>query len=321
MRRGNDRCYGKGLCVIIRNFTADDVLRGYTADKAMISSFFEGTLNYEVLYGQNSIVELENLSHAELDRSLNKIHDILASGSYDRFFLFILSHGNAKGILTNEPGSKVNMEMGREYTVDQVVAKFNHVNLPNMRGYPKCIFVQACRGRDIPQVAADEEVNSIQETAQQRQARTPTVAQRDLQETELTRMANGGDILVCYPSEAGHFSFLTAQGSFLILEVIQAIKKYHREEHLMDILVEATFAVGQTIYNKEFRSGPNQEVETHEVSQMPHIVSTMTKKFYLYINQTDRCEKREHFKNFSTTLFSTGYMSNRYTVHVNNCRL
>ena len=257
------------------------MLRGYTADQISIANFFENSLNYEVLAGQRDDIKLEDLAYNDFDQTLNDVKGILSSGSYDRFFLFILSHGDDKGILTNEPGSKKKIAEDKAYSVDKVIAKFNHINLPNMRGFPKCIFVQACRGTGNPEAAAD---SSREDSTQETQSPDPSQQEGPFQETSLPKMANGGDVLVCYPSEAGHYSYLTPAGSFLIQEVISAIKKYYSTEHLLDILAEVTYEVGLTIRpKKSMETG-----RTEEVSQMPHIVTTLTKKFYLYIEQNER---------------------------------
>ena len=63
-------------------------------------------------------------------------------------------------------------------------------------------------------------------------------------------------------------------------EVIAAIKRYYRKEHLLDMLTEASRHVSQTIRPYEVKVG-----DQRDVCQMPHIVSTLTKKFFLYLEQ------------------------------------
>ena len=210
-----------------------------------------------------------NLSRNEMDATLAKGQAQLKNGSYDRFFLFILSHGNEKGIMVHVQGKETEVDEGNEFPVSKIIEKFNSAKLPKMRGYPKCIFLQACRGEGFTSFAGKSDADDT----------FTTQATPDFPTTSIL-MANGSDMLLCYPSEAGYYSFLSGSGSFLVQEVITAIKRYYRTEHLLDMLTEASRHVSKTK-----RKFIDKKGEQRDACQMPHIVTTLTRKFFLYLEQ------------------------------------
>ena len=257
---------GKGLCVVIRNFTQD--LKGYEDDAISIRNFFEGCLNYTVLEGVSCPgFNLVNVNLKQFEDALDGVVKELKKCIYDRFFLFILSHGDHKGIKMSLDGDGIKEELGTRFKVDDIIKKFTHFHLNEMKDYPKCIFIQACRGEGKTVHSADPVSGAVQET--------------EFVPTPLPPMANGRDILVCYPAEAGHYAYVSARGSWFIQETIETMRKFYRSEHLLDILVEAAGPISSKI-SKEHRKSKDDSVLLQEsVCQMPHYISTFTKKFYM----------------------------------------
>jgi len=56
----------------------------------------------------------------------------------DAFVLILLSHGT-HGYVYAKDGTKLSIE-------DDIVAKFDGTNCPNLRGKPKLFIIQACQG-------------------------------------------------------------------------------------------------------------------------------------------------------------------------------
>lgn len=82
----------------------------------------------------------------------------------DRFFLFVLSHGSEKGVtMCESDGVKLEFLDGRPQSidVDEITSFFDHSNIPSLKGYPKCIFIQSCRGSKLTQVAANAEASDV----------------------------------------------------------------------------------------------------------------------------------------------------------------
>ena len=104
--------------------------------------------------------------------------------------------------------------------------------MPEMKDFPKCFFLQACRGKGktMPASAPAPSNNPA--------IQVPQFYSPHLDNTPL--LANGRDILICYPTQYGMFSFCDENwGSWFVQEIVSALNKYYKTEHLLDILVEA----------------------------------------------------------------------------------
>ena len=286
VRPGNqDSATGKGLCVVIRNYSRD--LVGYSNDAILIRTFFTNYLRYEVMEGSCNDYHLVNLNYVQFEFSLNQIVKKLESGDYDRFFLFVLSHGDDKGIKMNANGvGDYKDEEEQKYPVDRIVSKFDHFNLPNMKCFPKCFFIQACRGTKPAKSAADPS--------------GPPQPPKPMPHPEcITTRAVGADLLVCFPSQMGYLSWVPNSGSWFVQETIAVLRKYYETEHLMHMMVEVADKIscrtglGEVKAEVEAAEGGNlaegvQEESmgscaTESVYQMPHYVCTLTRKLYLQL--------------------------------------
>ena len=185
---------GRGIVFIIANFT--DELEGYKTDIISIRGFFRRMLGYDVLTKVGDF-SLMDITKDELHRGLRKIQSYVDSdGNYDRFYLFVLSHGDEDGIL----GSDL-----KSIPVEQIVRSFQHDQMISMKHYPKLIFIQACCGTNYVQTSG-----GATSKPKVRQF-TPTEA----------------DVMLCSSVTESNFSFVFHNsGSLFISEVLKAFKKY-----------------------------------------------------------------------------------------------
>jgi len=138
----------------------------------------------------------------------------------DSFFFIILSHGNQNGILGVDENHVSLAALTDFFTSDKC---------KSLRGKPKVFIVQACRGdkEDPGAVVSDA---------------TPGRAVN----TALQAVPVESDFLVCYASPIGYSSYRdTENGSWYIQELVRIFKKYHTEEHLMDLMLRVNFAVSK----------------------------------------------------------------------------
>ena len=134
VKPNNNLRTGKGLCAIMRNFTSE--LRGYEADSQSIKNFFGTALGYDIIADDHEFVDL---SAAEFCDKLRMLQGLLVN-QYDRFVLFILSHGDEKGIKMCSPYDRKSEERNANgepvrVSVDEIVDHFTHDKVGNYQDY------------------------------------------------------------------------------------------------------------------------------------------------------------------------------------------
>lgn len=160
---------GKGLCLILANFTDD--LKGYNTDVENITKFFRDKLDFVVLggYGDKKEKLFRDLTSPDFMKRLQETQDHLKNPSenFDKLFVFILSHGDESGIeMMSDSSSSVAGQMGalrmnsehissadvaeavddyKTYVkIQDIVNMFTHdaKGVPELKGCPKCFFLQ-----------------------------------------------------------------------------------------------------------------------------------------------------------------------------------
>lgn len=157
---------GKGLCVIIANFTDD--LEGYKTDIVNITKFFRNELNFHVIggYGDDDEDSFRNLTTADFMDILRHTQNLLKTRgtTFDRLFVFVLSHGDESGIdmIKDRPKAAWDQKEGSErqnpqqvssaakmddkfyVKIEDIVKMFTHdeKGVPELKGFPKCFFFQ-----------------------------------------------------------------------------------------------------------------------------------------------------------------------------------
>lgn len=266
----NNKRLGKGVCVIIANFTGD--LQGYNRDVEAIADFFENKLNYEVFGADPDDPNYRNLTKDGMLSTLKRMQEYLnsiAAARVDRFFLFVMSHGDRYGVKTCAQGSDINEEgynTGQHIRVtpEQIISLFTHDKITQMKDFPKCIFIQNCRGTEHTQAAAvvdndDQDIPGL----------TIPCAVSDI--------AVGADVLVCHATKLGMLSWVNQDGSWFIQAVIGTFKEHFEQEHIIDLIGEVNNQISQ-------KTGcGNVRGFTMQVRQLPDICYSLRKKFYLSI--------------------------------------
>ena len=245
----------QGLCVIITNFT--HALPGYDKDILGISNFFQNVLGYKVFghFDDENISDYQNLSKAQFMETLANIQSYLNHrfSNIDRLMVFVLSHGDKKGIKTCAGGGRE--EYGERITADEIVNMFTHDKVKSLHGMPKCFFLQHCRGTDVVRTAGQFEDDASADNVP-------------------PQTAIGADTALFYAANLGCESYVTDQnGSWFVEQIVKLFREFHDKEHVIDIMHE--------VNNK--LSTKRQDVGNRRLHQMPRIETLLTKKFYLTI--------------------------------------
>lgn len=284
VKPNNNEVIGKTLCVIIANFTDD--LDGYEKDKASLVYLHKNILKHEFVY-EGSIPgyvdSLNNLTREELIKALGKIAELMNPLSgIDRFFLYILSHGDEDGIMTCAKGSAKQVEgvdpktqrplkdpkTGKQIIIrtqlQEIVDMFTHDNVPCLKGFPKVFINQSCRGSELLRAAGPPGEDTVD-------------LHKEVWHPPKAKVAIGADVLVCEATSASNYAWVAEQGSLYIQCLVQVIEQYYEVEHFYDMLVEVNNRLAHKV-KKGINPADNSIVPA---SQMPSITSKLTKKFYL----------------------------------------
>ena len=261
---------GKGVCAIIANFTGQ--LKGYEKDVSRITEFFDQKLGYEVFGADASEKDYRNLTKAQMMQTLQKIQhylsDSIASAKIDRFFLFLLSHGDENGIKTCTSGSNTEEETDENnevqyITPEEIANMFTHDKVKSLEGFPKCIFVQNCRGAEDVQHAA---TNVTDEERHTQGTARPT-----------SEIAIGADVLLCHATKLRTLSWVTEDGSWFIQTILDTFQAHYENEHIIDLIGEVNNLISQKLGYGEVHGRRTY------VKQLPDICYGLRKKFYLSI--------------------------------------
>ena len=160
---------GRGLCVIIANFTKCGKkkmeLSGYKADIKNIKEIFQNDKRYdfevmdECKDDAGETMKFYNLSKDQFEKALGLIQKKLNKGwgiqrkQYGKFIMFVLSHGNEEGIQMYQQSVK---DRQQYITDEEIIDHFSHDYVPSLKGVPKCFFFQACRGPEETRAANKE---------------------------------------------------------------------------------------------------------------------------------------------------------------------
>ena len=189
---------GKGIVFIIANFT--QTLEGYKTDIVCITQFFRKKLGYDVHVYQN-------VTKDELFEALPRMKGLVENGNCDRFYLFVLSHGNENGVLGIDE---------QVIPVKDIVKPFQHDQMKSMKGFPKLFFIQACRGDNYTKVAGGGH------SKMKAQQLIPIEA----------------DQMVCYSVTECNVSIVhNKKGSMFIQNVIKGFEKYYNSTEDIGVIM------------------------------------------------------------------------------------
>ena len=252
-------CTGRGLCIIITNFIGVSKntahLPGYVKDKRYLLGLFETMLGFDVIV-ETKARQLENLSLTEFQEALKELQNEVKerfekagqTNKYDRFFMFVLSHGGVYGICTCKSGS-----FGREkeynddgnvvfISVEEIINAFTHDNVPQLKGIPKAFFFQACRGStyitpaadkddetnkddivDVLAAAENEEADKLEDYSVKVELKKPTLKREN--------------IFIAYATLEHKYCFVDKdEGSWFIETIVKQIQHRCHTEHIFEIM-------------------------------------------------------------------------------------
>ena len=209
---------GKGIVFIIANFTKE--LKGYNTDIICITEFFKERLGYDVFTDVGGI-SLVDIKKCDLLKVLPKMKELVElNQQYDRFYMFVLSHGHENGILGIDD---------QFITLEDILRPFQHDQMKSMKNFPKLFFIQACRGTNYTKVAGGSH------SKLKAQHLTPIEA----------------DQMTCYAVTESNFSFVDDfSGSLFIKEVIKCFEKYYNSTEDIGVIMRE---VKHNIAHSEWR--------------------------------------------------------------------
>ena len=272
----NNPVYGKSVCFIIANFTDD--LTGYQQDAADIADFHRNILHCDKVFkGKMGKLSMRDLTKEEFMNVLQAIQDYLkneiAGGEIDRFFLYILSHGDEDGIMMCEAGSRTEEQgcdqHGKPIRVQMqdIVNMFSHDQVPLLKTFPKVFINQCCQGTEILRAAGPSSLDSPDSAIRMKQPWKPPQF----------KLAVGADVIICDATSNRSMSWVSEGGSLFIQTLLKVMTDYLYDEHFYDILVEVNNQISHKV-KKGLNPSDNRIVPA---SQMPKIHSQLTKKFFL----------------------------------------
>ena len=249
----------RGIALIINNNQfADNPLHGRLTprhgseeDVRQVKELFE-TLGFKV--------------HIRENRTKKEMLDEVKISSYERvlpehdcFMLWLMSHGR-NGEVFGSDGFPLPL-----HTIKDVLS---NASCPALRGKPKLLFVQACRGDE-----KDEGVltNSCGLSAVQRPSvhidspSDPTVSPSS------ERIAGQTDFLTAYSTVEGYVSYrFPGTGSNFVRAVVNVFREYGHQDHLVNLLTKVTKTVS------EMESGDG----VRKFKQAPQFETTLVKELW-----------------------------------------
>ncbi|XP_026564318.1 caspase-1-like isoform X2 [Pseudonaja textilis] len=204
-------------------------------------------------------VETEtNLSSEGITTCLKKFAAREEHKTSDGMFVVLMSHGyqdSLCGVHSKDKQSDI-------FSIKTVFSTFNNINCPALRGKPKVVIIQACRGEQNGYMIENTE-DSAASAAASLQSDSHTV---QFQTDAVRRVHVESDFICLYSTTPDHVSWRHPEtGSLFINQLIENIKN-----HAWNCNLEEVFRKVQ----QHFANNP---------CQMPsRDRNTLTKKFYLF---------------------------------------
>ena len=237
--------HSRGLCVIISNFingkNIEMELDGYQGDIDGIKKVFQDDkrFDFEVMDkcedDNGDTVEFQNLNKDQFKKVLGLIQKKInqkgkTEEKYDKYVMFILSHGNEDGIMMyqEEPTPKYQC-----MTDEEIIDHFSHDYVPSLKGAPKCFFFQACRGPGETRAANTGTVNKDNENSPQHHLPLITRA----------------NILVAHATLDQKRSYVASCGSVFLSKLIKELKSQDQPKEMFSTLTKVIQKVSKKRLN------------------------------------------------------------------------
>uniref|UniRef100_A0A8C6VDJ6 Caspase-1 n=1 Tax=Naja naja TaxID=35670 RepID=A0A8C6VDJ6_NAJNA len=204
-------------------------------------------------------VETEtNLSSQGITTCLKKFAAREEHKTSDGMFVVLMSHGHLDSLC----GVHSQNEQSDIFSIKTVFSTFNNINCPALRGKPKVVIIQACRGEQ--QGCMIEKVeDSATSAAASFQSDSHAM---QLQSDAIQRVHVESDFICLYSTTPDHVSWRHPKtGSLFISQIIENIKKYAWNCNLEEVFRKVM---------QHFANNPCQMPSKDR--------TTLTKKFYLF---------------------------------------
>ena len=215
------------------------VREGSERDVKALETLFEA-LSFNVMTERNKGRQeiLEILDHISLEDH----------SAYNCFVLWLLSHGK-DGHIYGADGETVPIESVRDF--------FSNARCPTLRGKPKLIFIQACRGSQEEKGVVVDSPTSVNEQ--------PTASATN----DKITIADHADILMAYSTVSGYLSYRNEyDGSRFVQCIVEVFREFAGHEDLLSMLI---------MVNKKI-----SEMGNKGSKQVPAPTTTLTRKLYFW---------------------------------------
>ncbi|XP_074622863.1 caspase-3-like [Acropora palmata] len=246
----------RGYCIIINNLKFqenDEAYRGGSEqDEERLGNLFK-SLRFEVIIKRN----LEKNQIEEVAQEYGgKNHDKFAV-----FVLIVMSHGDNRDCILGVDN--------RMTSVRALMREFQAERCPSLKGKPKILIIQTCRGSrqcDVESINADPTEFDLADNC---------VCPFSLESSLLKSVfPPETDFLLAFATVPSYVSLRSpTSGAFFIQELVEVIEEYHGSRHLLDMLTEVTRRV---IDHQNRAFDP-----TRYRVQVPAPTHTLTKLLYL----------------------------------------
>lgn len=233
-----------GVCLIINNkdFQGKSSRTGSDVDESSVSNLFP-KLGYKLHGGESH----RNCSAKEMISLVNEVAKMDHS-QYDSVVLFLASHGTT-GYLYGSNDRLVSIEEIQSILTD----------CPTLVGKPKIIFIQACRGSELPD---------------------GRVVQEDGDDEENMFIPRDSDFFFGYATTPNTKACrFTDIGSWYIIELRKIMQKYHSHLDLLRMVTAVHYELATSEeYVYEFTNKATGKLTRYK--QSPQLVSTLTRPIY-----------------------------------------
>ncbi|XP_067020800.1 uncharacterized protein [Acropora muricata] len=252
-----------GYCVIINNrqFQGNDEAyrKGSEQDVERLRNLFE-SLRFEVIIKRD--LKRDQIEGVAKEYG-GKNHD-----KFVVFVLIVMSHGNHESDILGVDNKSV--------SVGELMEEFQIERCPSLKGKPKILIIQTCRGsRQCDVERHDDSVQSINADPTEFHRADNRVDPFSL-DSSLSKSVFPleTDFLLAFATVPGYVSFRSKKsGAFFIQELVEVIEEYHGSHHLLDMLTEVTRRVIDH-QNRAFDPARDKV-------QAPALTHTLTKLLYL----------------------------------------
>ena len=176
---------------------------------------------------------------------------------YDCFVLWLMSHGRSGEVFGSD---------GFPLPIETIKDMLSNASCATLRGKPKLLFVQACRG-DKEDEGVNVVTNACGSPSVQMPFPCPDSPIDPTKSPSSERIAGQTDFLIAYSTVEGYVSYrYPGIGSNFVRAVVSVFQEYVAHDHLVNLLTKVIKKVS--------------EMELAEVKQVPQFETTLVKELW-----------------------------------------